>query len=74
MQSFRIVRVCSFVMVLSIGLAGTLTVTGCSSGSNANAVDQAIAGREAAKSSMDYMKNHRSESSQPVKKVNIKTH
>jgi hypothetical protein len=75
MQPLRIVRLCSPLMILTIGFALSLTLTGCGSGSaTATAVEQATAGHEAAKSSMDYMKKHRSEASQPVKKVNIKTH
>jgi hypothetical protein len=72
MQPLRIVRPSSAVLILTIGFALSLT-TGCGSG-NATPVEQAIAGRDAAKSSMDYMKKHRSESSQAVKKINIKTH
>jgi hypothetical protein len=49
-------------------------LAGCGSGSSATAVEQAIAGHDAAKSSMDYMKKHRSEASKTVKKVQIKTH
>jgi hypothetical protein len=75
MLPHRLIRLCSSVLVLTIGLAWSLTLTGCGSGSaTATAVEQATAGHEAAKSSMDYMKKHRSEASQPVKKVNIKTH
>ena len=73
MQPLRIVSLCSSVLMLTIGLAGSLVLTGCGSGSSATSVEQATAGHEAAKSSMDYMKKHRSESSQGVKKVNIKT-
>jgi hypothetical protein len=74
MLPHRLIRLCSSVLVLTIGLAWSLTLTGCGSGSSATAVEQAIAGHVAAKSSMDYMKKHRSESSQRVKKVQIKTH
>jgi hypothetical protein len=75
MQPLRIVPLCSSVLILTIGFASALTLTGCGSGSaTATAVEQATAGHEAAKSSMDYIKKHRSEASQPVKKVNIKTH
>jgi hypothetical protein len=62
-------------MILTIGFALSLTLTGCGSGSaTATAVEQATAGHEAAKSSMDYMKKHRSEASQPIKKAHSKIH
>jgi hypothetical protein len=48
-------------------------LAGCGSGRSATAVEQAIAGHDAAKSSMDYMKKHRSESNKVVKKAQIKT-
>ena len=75
MQPLRTVPLRFSVLILTIGFAWSLTLSGCGSGSTtATAVEQATAGHEAAKSSMDYMKKHRSEASQPVKKVNIKTH
>jgi hypothetical protein len=74
MQPLRIVRLCFSVMILTTGFAWSLTLTGCGSPSSATPVEQAIAGHDAAKSSMDYMKKHRSESSQAVKTVKIKTH
>jgi len=74
MQPVRIVRIRAHIMVLTIAFVWSLTLTGCGSGKSATAVEQATAGHDAAKSSMDYMKKHRSESSKAVKKVNIKTH
>jgi hypothetical protein len=74
MQPLRMVRLCSLGVILTIAFALSLTLTGCNSGSSATAVEQATAGHEAAKSSMDYMKMHRSESSPTVKNVQIKTH
>ena len=74
MQPHRIVRLCASVLILTIGFAWSLTLTGCGSGSSATAVEQAIAGHDAAKSSMDYMKKHRSEASKTVKNVQTKTH
>jgi hypothetical protein len=74
MQPLRTVHLCSLGVILTFALALSLTLTGCGSGGSATAVEQATAGHDAAKSSMDYMKKHRSESSPTVKKVQIKTH
>jgi len=56
MQRLRIAHLRSLVLILTIGFAPSLTLTGCDSGGGGTPVEQAKAGHEAAKSSMEYMK------------------
>ncbi len=56
MQRFRRVRLRSLVLILTFGSVWSLTLTGCNSGSVSSPVEQAKAGQEAAKSSMEYMR------------------
>jgi hypothetical protein len=56
MQQQRIARLRSVVLILTIGFAPPLTLTGCDSGGGGTPTEQAQKGQEAAKSSMDYMK------------------
>jgi hypothetical protein len=76
MQRFRKVRLGSLVLILTFGSVWSLTLTGCNnSGSASSPVEQAKAGQEAAKSSMDYMRKHIAESKGATKTKNrIATH
>jgi hypothetical protein len=75
MQRFRKVRLGSLVLILTFGSVWSLTLTGCNSGSASSPVEQAKAGQEAAKSSMDYMRKHIAESKGATKTKNrIPTH
>ena len=57
MQQLRRARLRSVVLNVTIGIASSLGVAGCGSGGSNDPVAQAQAGHEAAKSSMEYMRN-----------------
>jgi hypothetical protein len=61
MQQLRVARLRSAVLILTIGFAPSLTLTGCSSGDGGTEVEQAKVGHEAAKSSMEYMRKRHAE-------------
>jgi hypothetical protein len=62
MRRQRIARLRSLVLILTIGFAPPLTLTGCDSGGGGTTAEQAKAGHEAAKSSMEYTKKRLAES------------
>ncbi len=75
MQRFRKVRRGSLVSILIFGFGSASALSGCDSGGASGPVDQAKAGQEVAKSSMDYMRKHISESKGATKTKNrIATH
>jgi hypothetical protein len=61
MQQPRTGRLRSAILILTIGFAPSLTLTGCNSGGGDPPVEQAQAGQKAAKSSMDYMRKRHAE-------------
>ncbi len=75
MRPFRIVRPGCLVLILSLVFGSSSALTGCGSGSVSSPVEQAKAGQEGAKSSMDYMRKHINDSKGTIKsKHNIATH
>ncbi len=58
MRRFLKVRLGSLVLIPIFMSGSSLALTGCNSGSVGSPVDQAKAGQEVAKSSMDYMRKH----------------
>ncbi len=61
MQQLRRGRLRSAILILTIGFAPSLTLTGCDSGGGGPSAEQAKVGHEAAKSSMEYMRKSRAE-------------
>ncbi len=61
----------SVVLTLAMGVVSSLAMTGCDSGDTGNPVEQAKTGQEAAKSSMEYMKQ-RHEAQKPGSKTQSK--
>ena len=61
MQQLRMARLPSAVLILTIGFGASLTLTGCDSDGGGAPVEQAKAGQQAAKSSMEYMRKRHAE-------------
>jgi hypothetical protein len=75
MQRFRKVRLGALALIPTFVFGSSLALTGCNSSSVSSPVEQAKAGQEGAKSSMDYMRKHLSESKGATKTKNrIPTH
>jgi hypothetical protein len=67
MPRLRIARLRSAVLIVTVGFAPSLALTGCDSGGGGSPNEQARTGRDAAKSSMEYMKQRHAGSTEASK-------
>ena len=73
MWQVRRLRVRYVVLIVTIGMVSSPGLTGCGSGGTGDPVAQAQAGNEAAKSSMEYMRNRHKAQPKAASKAHTKS-